>query len=286
MLSLIDDPDEAVFETVCERFIQIGKPVVATLEQYDEQFLDATVHDRIALVIHKINFNEFCTELIMWCQDYDKELLYGGVLLSKYVDPQNNPIIIFQEIERIRRSIWLELNSYLTPLEKINIVNNIIFKHFKFKGSVVDFKLPQDFTLHHLINHKISNSFALSIMYASLAKMLDLPLYIINLPQQNLLAYFNKPYNFEDNKNIHDPKKEILFYVNPANGSLYNWENVFDYLKKIKKMDLNYFKPLHPHEILQHQFGQLALCYRNEKTIFKHDDLLHFIKLIKKYNKF
>jgi hypothetical protein len=45
----------------------------------------------------------------------------------KYPDLQAHTII--QEIEKFRRNIWLEINSYLTALEQVNVVNKILFSY-------------------------------------------------------------------------------------------------------------------------------------------------------------
>ena len=38
------------------------------------------------------------------------------------------------QLEKIRRNIWLELNNYLTPLEQANVLRNILFSYYQILG--------------------------------------------------------------------------------------------------------------------------------------------------------
>jgi hypothetical protein len=41
----------------------------------------------------------------------------GALLVAKFQYPDLHTVPVIQEIEKIKRNVWLELNSFLTPLE-------------------------------------------------------------------------------------------------------------------------------------------------------------------------
>ena len=66
-----------------------------------------------------------------WCRD------------TQYPDLINNTVI--QEVEKIRRNIWLELNSYLTVLEQVNIINRIFLLIINIRVLKFHISTPKNF---------------------------------------------------------------------------------------------------------------------------------------------
>ena len=51
---------------------------------------------------------------------------------------------INEQIETIRKDVWIEINSNLTALEKVKILNYILFDLHKLTRNNTDFLFPQN----------------------------------------------------------------------------------------------------------------------------------------------
>ena len=116
-----------------------------------------------------------------------------------------------QEIEKIRRNIWLELNSYLTPLEQVNVISGILYSYYKLKGNEVSYEIPEDFLITKLIENKRGNAITNGILYLILCELLDIPIKAINIPKQFILAYFDIDYQFPNRPN--NNLKKLIFIL-------------------------------------------------------------------------
>src|SRR5664279_508744 len=131
LFHLIDDPDEEVFSSVSDRIVSLGRAIIPNLENLWETTPDQNVQERIEMLIHKLHFRDLVEEFTEW-KNGACELLQGALLVSKYRYPEMSTTTTLQEMEKIRRNIWLELNSYLTPLEQVNVITGILYSYYKF----------------------------------------------------------------------------------------------------------------------------------------------------------
>ena len=130
LLSLIDDPDEFVYESVSNRIISLGKDIIPNLEHFGETNVNNVLHEKIESLIHRLHFEDVKEDFTKWSKG-TSELLGGALLIAKYAHPSMDTTVIFKEIEKLRRNIWLEMNSYLTPMEQINVIGSIVYNYYK-----------------------------------------------------------------------------------------------------------------------------------------------------------
>jgi len=162
----------------------------------------------------------------VWASEYSKvtELSSTSILTSE----TSSKVFNFFEIEKIRKTAWLELNDYLTPLEEINILNRTIFDFNKLRGLETNYSNKQEFDLFHLLSSKKGNSFSLAALYLIIAELLGIALKPVNIPKQNLLCYISEENPFEPSLS-----NQILFFLNPLSGQVYTHRDIENYLKKI-----------------------------------------------------
>jgi hypothetical protein len=134
LFTLIDDPDEEVFGAVSEKIIDYGKNIIPSLEHLWETIPDENVQHRIELLIHRLHYRDLSEDFRQWNVSGHHDLMLGALLVSKFQYPDLTTAPVLQEIEKIRRNIWLELNNYLTPLEQINIVTSILYSYYGLKA--------------------------------------------------------------------------------------------------------------------------------------------------------
>jgi regulator of sirC expression with transglutaminase-like and TPR domain len=278
LFHLIDDPDEEVFSSVSERIVSLGRAIIPNLENLWETTPDESVQERIELLIHKLHFRDLVEDFTKW-KDGSCELLQGALLAARYRYPEMNFNTTLQEMEKIRRNIWLELNSYLTPLEQVNVITGILYSYYKLKGNEVAYDFQDDFLMNKVIENKKGNSITNGILYLIICEMLDIPIRAINIPKQFILGYFDIDYNFPNPERLKSEK--INFYVDPLNGQIYSHKDVENYFKRISVPPTpSYFRQLNNKRIIQHLLEEYTKCFTNEGNLYKKNDLIFLSKLL------
>ena len=123
LISLLEDPDNQVFDNVSNRLIELGEKVVPPLEKRWEITLKPDLQERIENVIRKIQFNALQRGIDSWKSGGGTDLLFGAYLVARFQYPELLYEQLNEKIEKIKKDIWLELNNDLTALEKVKVIN-------------------------------------------------------------------------------------------------------------------------------------------------------------------
>ena len=278
LFHLIDDPDNEVYSTVSDKIISFGKAIIPNLEDLWENTNSEDIQERIERLIHKLHYRDLTKDFTNW-KNGSNELLQGALLTARYHYPEIQTLQALQEIEKIRRNVWLELNNYLTPLEQINVLTSILYNYYKQKGVEIAYNQPEDFLINKTLETKKGNAISNGIIYLVLCELLDIPVRAINVPRQFILAYFDQQFNFM-NITGHSPAK-IIFYIDPLNGQIYSHKDVESYFKRINvPPTAYYFKKLDNKRIIQFLLEELSKCFDNENNRYKMEELLTLAKLL------
>jgi len=228
---LLDDPDPRVFKQVKNRFIKEGKSVIPLLRKEWNKRLNMSEILKIEEIINAINFLDFNVAFKTWIKNDPDNILQGFLILTKFYFTEIEENTLFNQIEKIKKDIWLEMNYNLTALEKIRIFNHFLFDVHQFKISY-DFKIQNSF-LNNILSQKTGNPISLGILYAFFAQESELPVFGVNTGNKFLLAYLDAPiYRVADINSNH-----ILFYIDPSNnGNLLDTNTVETTLLKEKKV--------------------------------------------------
>lgn len=278
LLHLIDDPDEEVYNTVSDRLISFGKGIIPNLEHLWEHTSDETIQERIELMIHKLHYKDLTADFDHW-KNGSCELLQGALLTARYHYPEIQTIQTLQEIEKIRRNIWLELNNYLTPLEQVNVISSILYNYYKQIGVEIAYTQPEDFFINKTVETKKGNAISNGILYLVLCQLLDIPVKAINIPRQFILAYMDTSYQLL-NPGAHNSEK-IKFYIDPLNGQIYSHKDVENYFKRISvPPTTSYFKEMSNKAVIQFLLEELSKCFDNDPNQYKMKELLLLAQLL------
>jgi regulator of sirC expression with transglutaminase-like and TPR domain len=278
LLTLIDDPDQEVFSTVSSRIVDYGRGIIPNLENLWENTPSEDVQERIEMLIHKLHYNDLVNDFTSWKDNPYHDLLFGSLLVAKFQYPELVTAPVLQELERIRRNVWLELNSFLTPLEQANVISSIVYNYYNLKGVEVGYKNPDDFFIHKVIESKKGNTLSNGILYLLLCGLLDINVKAINVPQQFILAFFHNDYEQSESQN---PQNKIHFYIDAISGQIFTHKDIEAYFKRISvPLTPFYFKPMTHKRIIQTQLEELAKCFKNEKNRYKYDELLALSQML------
>ncbi len=278
LLQLIDDPDQEVFDTVADKILHYGSGIIPNLESLWEETPDEAVQERLELLIHRAHFQNLQADFKHWSQSLESDLLTGAILVARYQYPGLSASVILNEIKKIERNIWLELNNYLTALEKINVLNSMIYSYFGIKGTSIAYGRPNQFFINNVVESRKGNAITIGILYQAICQRLDIPVYAVGLPRQFILGYFDfpDPFQIPDNgmTDMEELKSAVLFYIDPIQGQIYTGDDVEVYLKKLHlPLRSNYFRPQSARDIIRLLLNELSLCYDNKKDYYRYEEL-------------
>lgn len=278
LFHLIDDPDEEVFDAVSKKIVDYGKPIIPNLEHLWETTPSEETQTRIELLIHRLHFRDLTDDFHQWSISGHHDLMLGALLVCKFLYPELANTSVLQEIEKIRRNIWLELNNYLTPLEQIHIVTTILYSYYGLKGSETNYQQPNEFLLHKVLEAKHGNQISNGILYLVLCELLDIPVKAIGVPKQFVVAYFKSGYSDE---NLPNPIDKIEFFIDPTSGQVFTHKDVENYFKRIAVPSVRgYFKPQSNKQIIRQLLEELSKCFDDDKNRYKKAELNELARLL------
>lgn len=279
LFTLIDDPDEEVFGLVSSRIIDYGKGIIPNLENLWENTISEDVQERIELLIHRLHYRDLTEEFVAWNKHVHHDLLTGALLVARYQYPELNTTQIYQDIEKLRRNIWLELNSYLTPLEQVNVLTSILYNYYNLKGTEVAYANPEEFLINKQLETKRGNAVANGIVYLILSELLDVPVRAVNIPKQFVLGYFKSDYDFT--RHTENPQYKTEFFIDPISGHVFTQKDLDLYFKRINVPPVpTYYKPLSNKRAIQVLLEEYSKCFTSEKDKYKRLELMSLADLL------
>jgi regulator of sirC expression with transglutaminase-like and TPR domain len=279
LIQLLDDDDKEVFRHVHDKLKSYGTDVIPALEEVWSSELNPTTHDRLEEIIHEIQFDSLRSEWEKWLAKDSPDLLTGAFLISKYQYPEINLDDIQKKIFKLKQNIWLELNYNQTPLEQIQIFNQVFYSYHGFKGSQTSNDY-QDFCINQVLDSKKGNSVAIGIIYQLLANELSLPVYGVPLLKHYILAFCKKTIlDFSPEGNN---EREVMFYINPINkGSIFSRNEIKDYLDKLQvNHEEKYFVPADNLSVIRELLGYLIELYSQQNREEKVKELNYLLQMI------
>lgn len=279
LIQLLDDEDNEVFKHVYNKLISLGSEIIPDLEQAWASELNPLAHERLEDIIHKIQFDALEAEWEEWLFLDQPDLLTGAFLIAKYHYPDIHLDDILKKLQKIKQSIWLELNYNQTPLEQIQIFNQVFYNYHNFKGSQTS-EDYQDFCINNVLDTKKGNSIIVGIIYQVLAQELNLPVYGVNLVRHYILAFCKK--NIIDFYSEQSLEREVMFYINPINrGSIFSRNEIKDYLEKMRvEQDAKNFMPANNNSIIKELITYLIDIYNHQNREDRVKELKRLYQLL------
>jgi regulator of sirC expression with transglutaminase-like and TPR domain len=275
LITLLDDPDADIYQSVSQTLMDRGIEIVPDLEKAWENSSGGPVQDKIETIIQKIQLNHVHASLSIWMTNGAVDLLEGAFIISKYQYPDLGFYEIVNAIEKIRHDVWLEISDNLTALEKVRVMNHIIFEVHKFTANNSNYYSPQNSYINQVLQSKKGNPISLSVIYAVVAQKLGIPIYGVNLPKNFILAYKDEYHD------LFPSGDEVLFYINPFNkGAVLGKKEIDMFLKQQNiKPDPMFYKPCNNLEIIQRIILNLIFSYEKLGYESKVADLQSIMKI-------
>ncbi len=269
LINLLDDPDSTIYEDVKNQIISYGDDVIPHLEYAWENSLDHLLQQRVEEIIHHLQFNSIKNELADWKKSETKNLIEGAIIVAKHQYPDLHEDEINKYINQLTQDTWIELNDNLTALEKVKVLNQIIFEVHGFNGNLKNINSPQNSYINNVVETKKGNPITLAIIYLEVCQRLQIPIYGVNVPAHFILAFAEK-------------KNDVLFYLNVFNkGSVFSKYDIDKFLEQLKKEPKKeYYIPCDNLTTIKRLIQHLIYTYDNLGYIDKKDELTLLLNIL------
>lgn len=278
LISLLDEPNEEIFQAIRDRIFAHGKEAVPVLENLWENTFNPLIQQRIEDLIHIIQFENLKKELNEWSQFGLHDLLRGTLLVTRFQYPDLDEDAIIKKIGSFSQDVWLELNQNLTGLEKVKVINHILFDIHKLAGNITNINSAENFYINNLLDSKKGSPLILGIIYISISQSLRVPIYGVDLPRHFVLAYTDEI--MLTPRDI--PEGDVLFYINPFNkGAVFTKNEIELFIKQLKlERKDSYFIPCDNKTIIRRMINELIFIYDQSGNPVKRDEMTELLGMV------
>jgi len=184
LISLIDEPNEEMFLTIRNKISDYGIDAIPVLEEAWLSSKDNENAHRLEDLIDEIRFNNLYHELKSWVQFQSNDLIKAFMLISKFRYPDLDEDKYYAEIDKLKQDVWLEINDNLTALEKVKVINHVLFDIHQYRGQPPSKKNPLNACfINELMDTKTGNAITLGIVFMAIAQRLQIPVFGVDLPR-------------------------------------------------------------------------------------------------------
>ncbi|HEY5325374.1 MAG TPA: transglutaminase-like domain-containing protein [Mucilaginibacter sp.] len=275
LIRLLDDPDGEIFEHVHQKLLSFGGEAIEYLEMAWEEAFDPIQQDRIVGLVHEIQFGTVKKDLQLWHQSGAFDLLQGILIVNRYQYPDLDEQKVINQIEAIKRDIWIQMMHEASPAEQVKLINHVFYTIYGFSGNTANHQDPQNSYISQVLETKKGNQPSLAIIYSIIAQKLDIPIYGVNLPQHFILAYLDETLQSEF-------EGGILFYINAFNkGFIFGRRDVDMFLKQLNlKFDKQFYEPCSNTNIIKRVLRNLISAYEHSGSSEKVNELLELLRIM------
>ncbi|MGB0882826.1 MAG: transglutaminase-like domain-containing protein [Vicingaceae bacterium] len=268
LISLLDDPDDHIFDEIRGKLISFGDEIIPHLESAWENSFDNLLQNRIENIIHFLQFDTVKKELSNW-KHSERDLIEGATIVAKYQYPDIENEDIKDFIKKITQDVWLELNDNLTALEKVKVINSVIFDNYGFYGNTKNINSPKNSYINNVIERKKGNPITLGIIYLAVCSNLNVPVYGVDIPAHFILAYAETP-------------EDVLFYLNIFNrGTVFGGYDIDKFLEQLKlEPKEEHYKPCTNLTVIKRLVQHLIYTYDNLGYVEKKEELEELYSLL------
>jgi regulator of sirC expression with transglutaminase-like and TPR domain len=275
LIRLLDDPDGEIYAHVHEKLFSFGGEAIEYLELAWEEAFDPIQQERIAGLVHEIQFSTLKKDLELWHHGGAFDLLLGILIINRYQYPDLDEQKVINQIEAIKRDIWIQMMNEASPAEQVKLMNHVFYNIYGFSGNTTNHQDPQNSYISQVLESKRGNQISLAIIYSIIAQKLDIPVYGVNLPQHFILAYLDETLQSEF-------EGGILFYINAFNkGFIFGRRDVDMFLKQLNlKFDKQFYEPCSNTDIIKRVIRNLISAYEHLGSSEKVNELTELLAIM------
>ena len=279
LISLLDDQDELVFSSVKEKLLSLGSGILPKLEDALLMVESIEHAKKLEEIISHFKREILIDRMKEWIGSENRTLTNGWLLVSSIHHPNISKEKIENNLQKIYREAWLEITESMTSLEKVAVINHILFKINLFEISNSDTPKVENIILDKFLFSKIGDVYSLTILYLIIARNLHLDLIPIMLANKLLLVYED---NLAASLAFGALSEKYLFYINVAHrGSVISPKEVQFLYDRSQKYGKNITRIETDISLIKKLLNLMYLIYTNEgeqEKLLLTEDLLALLE--------
>ena len=189
MLLLLEDPDPKVYQQIRENIFNHISEVKPFLEDCRSLSGDTLFQARVQMIADEIDTMNSVAQLKRWSEREKPELIDALLIAQETFFPEFDPLKTLNSFKALRQKIWLEINQNQTAIEKVKIINKVVYEDFGLKKQNTDIVQPAHLCLENLFVYQKANNLMQTLLYAAMAQNLGLPVFPVILPDLFVLGY-------------------------------------------------------------------------------------------------
>lgn len=201
MVSLLDDSDWEIYETVRNEIITQGDAALPILEKlWEEKGFDSVLQERLENIIGEIHRIDLEKRIIK-CKEPETSLFDGLYAINRYQYPDVEYDELYGQLEEMANTLKDNIYPNARIKDKLAMVNEFFFNKWGFRGNKQNLSSPQNSFLSDVLNNRKGNPLLLCSLYYMLCEWINIPVVAVNFPRYFILGVYNEnsdPNDFPD----------------------------------------------------------------------------------------
>ncbi|MGM0566435.1 MAG: transglutaminase family protein [Bacteroidota bacterium] len=258
LISLLDVSDEEAYQEVASQILAFGPEAISLLEQEWMKIHDPERRNRLLQLIQQLHLEKLYQNLSIWSNFKRNDLAEGFFIVSQYLYSDLDQSEIDEKLAPLKEDLRYELHENLTALQKIRVMNHVLFDVHKFRINLKKETFIESHFSKHLLDNKKGSPLSLGILYIILAHEFGIPLYGLPLSHHFILAYMHA--DFPGNAAFNS---DVRFYLNPHfKGAVFTAREIRKYLEETKQTpEDKHFRPWTNIEIIKNLLTNVKKGY-------------------------
>ena len=190
LISLLGDPDPAIYQTVREKLLSYGAVVVSWLQPYLLSN-DPLLRRRARAIVEHFGRQTADTQFLAFCLNQGEEfdIEEGVLLLAKTQFPDLNLAAYRALLDGYAGDLRLLIDPDAGAEQVLATINDYLFRELGFFGNEENYYQPENSYINCVLDRRTGNPISLSLVYLFVARRLKLPMTGIGLPGHFICRY-------------------------------------------------------------------------------------------------
>lgn len=183
LISLLADEDPHVYETVREKLLSYGPPVVEWLRPHLLSS-DPALRRRAKAMVDYFGRQEADTRFLAFClnQGEDFDIEEGILLLAQTQFPNINRAAYSAILDSLASDLREQTDLDADSEQILATINDYLFRQLGFVGNEENYYDPENSYINCVLDRRTGNPISLSLVYLLISRRLKLPMVGIGLP--------------------------------------------------------------------------------------------------------
>lgn len=183
LISLLGDEDPHVYETVREKLLSYGPPVVEWLRPH-RLSSDPALRRRTKAIVDYFGRQDADTQFLAFClnQGEDFDIEEGILLLAQTQFPNINRAAYSAILDSLASDLREQTDLEADSEQILATINDYLFRQLGFIGNEENYYDPENSYINCVLDRRTGNPISLSLVYLLISRRLKLPMVGIGLP--------------------------------------------------------------------------------------------------------